>query len=59
MENKTKEQLAEEYAKKMNGENCSNLFPDLDDTIGEICKQDFIAGWDARQAEIDYLKKIQ
>ena len=40
------EQIAKEYANKMNGVNASNLFPETDETIGEIGAKDFIAGFD-------------
>jgi hypothetical protein len=40
------EQIAKEYAQKMNGVNTNNLFPETDETIGEIGAKDFIAGFD-------------
>lgn len=36
--------IAEKYAKKVNGDYYNQLYPDSDKTIGEVCIQDFEAG---------------
>ena len=51
------EELAKEYSLKMNGINFDNLFPNTDETIGEIGIKDFIAGYNSSQSEIDELTK--
>ena len=44
--NKNIELEAEKHVVKMNGINCGNLFPETDETIGDIGKKDFIAGYE-------------
>ena len=51
------EELAKEYSLKMNGINFDNLFPNTDETTGEIGIKDFIAGYNSSQSEIDELTK--
>jgi hypothetical protein len=52
------EQIAKEYAKRMNGVNVNELFPNTDETIGEIGAKDFIEGYNYAKAESGWINAI-